>query len=105
MNDNFNQISNQEILNGIHELEDYFVKRLQKCNNEVTTAYDDMVNRGALNSVKTNAVIDKVKGQLASLEEEFKKYSKLLAMSMGESLVTITSTENDAETTLGNINS
>ena len=30
MNENFNQISNQEILNGIHELEDYFVKRLQK---------------------------------------------------------------------------
>lgn len=105
MNGNLKQVSNQEIINGIHELEDYFVKRLQKCNNEVTTAYDDMVNRGALNSVKTNAVIDKVKGQLASLEEEFKKYSKLLAMSMGESLVTITSTENDAETTLGNINS
>lgn len=105
MNGNLKQVSNQEIINGIHELEDYFVKRLQKCNNEVTTAYDDMVNRGALNSEKTNAVIYKVKGQLASLEEEFRAYSKQLAMSMGESLATITSAGNDTETTLGNINS
>ena len=105
MNGNLNQVSNQEILNGIHELEDYFVKRLQKCNNEVTTAYDNMVNSGALNSEKTNAVIYKVKGQLASLEEEFRAYSKQLAMSMGESLATITSAGNDTEIKLGNINS
>ena len=55
---------------------------------------------------KLTQLFYKVKGQLASLEEEeFRAYSKQLAMSMGESLATITSAGNDTETTLGNINS
>ena len=104
MNGNLNQVSNQEILNGIQELQNYFVVRLQKCNEEVESTYNRMVSSGALNSERTNSIIEKIKEQLAGLEEEFKTYSNELANSMNESSETISSAQNTIETELGSIN-
>lgn len=104
MNGNLSQVSNQEILSGIHELQDYFIAKLQKCNEEVESTYNRMISSGALNSEKTNQVVEKIKSQLAGLEEEFKTYSNELATSMSESSETIASAQNTIETELGSIN-